>query len=303
MTIASRTESTHKTTLNKKNTKFRYWFFFSRGDKKLTIWEKIAIFIYLTLKEWKLLVLVQIPEFVIVFTTIFCDTCFDVEPSAGQYVKIVVLVLQLYLLGLAIGLYPFMRCVSYAKTNSNLNLQSYVTFLVDREISDMLKEFLKTEDPEYLAKLEKELEEKAKALPQTQSLESQLDRKISQGKNVLTSLAANIMGGGNKPASSHSTTIPPTSPTSIASPSLSDSSSAPLLDSKSDTSVAATPTTADPTTPPTTTASVDVAVTSPVGGEVTISLSTDIVTSPVGGGEESARMAVTVNGTNDATVG
>jgi len=140
---------------------FKYWFFYNDAEKTLGRWDKITIFIYLTLKEWKMLLLVQMPQMWITVSPYLCkgdSSCGG--PNPAQSTKISVLSLQLTVLMFAFILYPMMRCCGAAHARGNLSLREYVAFLIDKEISALLKKFLKDKHPDLYQKFESEIEGK-----------------------------------------------------------------------------------------------------------------------------------------------
>jgi len=155
------------------NLQFQYWFFYNAAEKNLGKWDKIAMFIYLTLKEWKLLVLVQVPQMFITASLYMCKDQSCGSPTPAQSTKFAVLGLQLWMLLCACFLYPFFKCCASAHGGSNMTLRQYVEYLIDREIAATIKKYLKEHDPQGLEKFENEIEKQEHAnLSKTQASSS-----------------------------------------------------------------------------------------------------------------------------------
>jgi hypothetical protein len=140
------------------NLQFQYWFFYNAAEKNLGKWDKIAMFIYLTLKEWKLLILVQVPQMFITASLYMCKDQSCGSPTPAQSTKFAVLGLQLWMLWCAAFLYPFFKCCGPAHAGANMSLRQYVEFLIDREIAATIKKYLKEHDPQGLENFETEIE-------------------------------------------------------------------------------------------------------------------------------------------------
>jgi len=152
---------------------FSIGFFFNAAEKNLGKWDKIAMFIYLTLKEWKLLVLVQVPQMFITASLYMCKDQSCGSPTPAQSTKFAVLGLQLWMLLCACFLYPFFKCCASAHGGSNMTLRQYVEYLIDREIAATIKKYLKEHDPQGLEKFENEIEKQEHAnLSKTQASSS-----------------------------------------------------------------------------------------------------------------------------------
>jgi len=116
------------------------------------------MFIYLTLREWKLLLLVQVPQMFITASPYMCKDQSCGSPTPAQSTKFAVIGLQLWMLWCAAFLYPFFRCCGSAHAGANMSLRQYVEFLIDREIAATIKTYLKANDPQGLEKFEAEIE-------------------------------------------------------------------------------------------------------------------------------------------------
>jgi len=141
---------------------FKYWFFYNSAEKSLGKWDKITIFIYLTLKEWKMLIFIQVPQMFITVSPYFCKDCGS--PNAAQSTKISVLGLQLMVLMFAFILYPMLRCCGTAHSGGKggccMGLRDYVAFLIDKQIANLLKTYLKDKHPDLYQKFLTEVEGK-----------------------------------------------------------------------------------------------------------------------------------------------
>jgi len=116
------------------------------------------MFIYLTLRDWKLLLLVQVPQMFITASPYMCKDQSCGSPTPAQSTKFAVLGLQLWWLWCAAFLYPFFRCCGSAHAGGNMSLKQYVAFLIDREIAATIKKYLKEHDPQGLEQFETEIE-------------------------------------------------------------------------------------------------------------------------------------------------
>jgi len=151
------------------NLKYKYYVYFNEISADLKLWDKLYLFLFLTLSNWKTLILVQIPEFLIIIinletactykklcTYTYIDTSTTTltpQQQADQYDKeaqdaivgSMALALKMFMIAFSFisliiccGLYPIFR--KQAKSENLGTLRDYVSLRLDTVVSNYYKE-------------------------------------------------------------------------------------------------------------------------------------------------------------------